>query len=93
MAIAVRKLFKNATILYQMKLIAGKEGLDHLVQWVHIIADEDVSKFLHGQELIFTAGILNTGEEWFINFARSDLLIKTAIYHIVCFVFKKINCY
>lgn len=70
MAIAVRKLFKNATILYQMKLIAGKEGLDRLVQWVHIIEDEDVSKFLHGQELIFTAGILNTGEEWFLNFAK-----------------------
>ncbi len=82
MAIAVRKLFKNATILYQMKLIAGKEGLDHLVQWVHIIEDEDVSKFLHGQELIFTAGILNTGEEWFLNFARKLHAVGTTAFVI-----------
>lgn len=82
MAIAVRKLFKNATILYQMKLIAGKEGLDRLVQWVHIIEDEDVSKFLHGQELIFTAGILNTGEEWFLNFAKKLHAVGTTAFVI-----------
>lgn len=82
MAITVRKLFKNATILYQMKLIAGKQGLDRLVQWVHIIEDEDVSKFLHGQELIFTAGILNTGEEWFLNFAKKLYAVGTAAFVI-----------
>lgn len=71
MAITVRKLFKNATILYQMKLIGGKEGLDNLVQWVHIIEDNDVSKFLHGQELVFTAGILNNESDWLLQFARS----------------------
>ncbi|MEE1342134.1 MAG: PucR family transcriptional regulator ligand-binding domain-containing protein [Lachnospiraceae bacterium] len=58
MAVTVNHLYKNATKLYKMKLIAGKGGLNHLVQWVHIIEDEDVSKFLHGQELVFTTGIL-----------------------------------
>lgn len=70
MAITVAKLFKNATILYNMKLVAGRAGLDNLVNWVHIIEDDDVSKFLHGEELVFTAGILNREEDWLINFTK-----------------------
>jgi hypothetical protein len=57
MAIMVRKLYKNATFLYAMNLVAGKGGMNNLVQWVHIIEDESVSAFLHGGELVFTAGI------------------------------------
>lgn len=70
MAITVAKLFKNATILYNMKLVAGRSGLDNLVNWVHIIEDDDVSKFLHGEELVFTAGILNKEEDWLLNFTK-----------------------
>lgn len=70
MSITVAKLFKNATMLYNMKLIAGRNGLDNLVNWVHIIEDDDVSKFLHGGELVFTAGILNKEEEWLLNFTK-----------------------
>ena len=70
MAIMVKKLYKNANFLYKMNLIAGRNGLTNLVQWVHIIEDDSVSAFLHGQELVFTAGILNTRKEWLLNFAR-----------------------
>lgn len=70
MAIMVKKLYKNATFLYQMNLIAGRSGLTNLVQWVHIIEDDNVSAFLHGKELVFTAGILNKEKNWLINFAN-----------------------
>ncbi len=70
MAIMVKKLFKNATFLYQMKLIAGRNGLTNLVQWVHIIEDDNVSAFLHGKELVFTAGILNQDKNWLLSFAH-----------------------
>lgn len=69
MAIMVRKLYKNGQFLYKMKLIAGKNGLDNLVQWVHILEDENVTEFLHGNELVFTAGILNKTDDWLLNFA------------------------
>ena len=71
MAVNVAKLFKNATMLYNMKLVAGRKGLDNLVTWVHIIEDDDVSKFLHGDELVFTAGIKNSGDGWLLDFAKS----------------------
>ncbi len=70
MAIMVKKLYKNGTFLYQMKLIAGRNGLSNLVQWVHIIEDDSVSSFLHGRELVFTAGILNHDKDWLLNFAH-----------------------
>lgn len=70
MAIIVNKLVKNGTFLYKMNLIAGRNGLTNLVQWVHIIEDETVSSFLHGNELVFTAGILNHHKDWLLNFAR-----------------------
>ncbi len=70
MAIAVRKLYKNGSFLYKMKLVAGKDGLDNLVKWIHIIEDVEVSSFLHGNELVFTAGILNKDSGWLLNFAK-----------------------
>ena len=70
MAVIVKKLVKNASILYKMDLIAGKNGMTNLVQWVHIIEDDTVSTFLHGNELVFTGGILNKTEDWLLNFAK-----------------------
>jgi PucR family transcriptional regulator, proline-responsive transcriptional activator len=70
MAIMVRKLYKNATFLYGMNLVAGKGGMSNLVEWVHIIEDEAVSGFLHGGELVFTAGIMNNGDDWLLRFAQ-----------------------
>ena len=70
MAVTVSHLYKNATKLYKMKLIAGEGGLTHLVQWVHIIEDEDVSKFLHGQELVFTTGVLSKEPGQLLEFAK-----------------------
>lgn len=69
MAIMVKKLYKNGAFLYNMKLIAGQKGLNNLVQWVHIIEDDSVISFLHGNELVFTAGILNNKKDWLLNFA------------------------
>lgn len=70
MAIIVKKLIKNGTFLYKMNQIAGRNGLNNLVQWVHIIEDAEVSSFLHGNELVFTAGILNHEKDWLLNFAK-----------------------
>lgn len=70
MAIAVSKLYSNCASLYQMKLLAGHKGLNNLVEWVHIVEDREVSYFLHGHELIFTAGYMNRDEEWLVNFTK-----------------------
>jgi DNA-binding PucR family transcriptional regulator len=70
MSIMVKKLYKNGTFLYKMKLLAGRNGLNNLVQWVHIVEDANVSSFLHGGELVFTAGILNNHKDWLLSFTK-----------------------
>lgn len=77
MSITVKKLCKNGSFLYKMKLVAGKEGLNNLVSWVHLVEDNEVAAFLHGNELVFTAGILNKEKDWLLNFAKD--LNKTGI--------------
>lgn len=70
MAVTVGKLLENATVLYGMKLLAGQKGLNNLVEWVHIVEDSNVSKFLHGNEIIFTAGILNKYDDWLLEYVK-----------------------
>lgn len=71
MSVTVKKLYKDGIILYKMKLLAGKKGLDNFVKWVHIIEDENAREFLRGSELIFTAGIQNNQDYKLLNFARN----------------------
>ncbi|MEQ8154109.1 MAG: PucR family transcriptional regulator ligand-binding domain-containing protein [Clostridiaceae bacterium] len=80
MAITVGKLFGNGAILYQMKLLAGQKGLNNLVEWVHIIEDDDVSSFLHGNEVVFTAGIMNNREGWLLNFTKKLYNVGTSAF-------------
>ena len=80
MAITVGKLFGNATILYQMKLLAGRKGLNNLVEWVHIIENDEVSKFLHGNEVVFTSGILNNNEKWLLEYAEKLYKSRTSAF-------------
>lgn len=70
MAITVGKLFGNGAVLYQMKLLAGQKGLNNLVEWVHIIENDEVSQFLHGNEVVLTSGILNNYDEWLLEYAK-----------------------
>jgi len=70
MSITVGKLFGNGTVLYQMKLLAGQKGLNNLVEWVHIIENDEVSQFLHGKEVVFTSGMLNNNDGWLLEYAK-----------------------
>ncbi len=71
MAITVKKMLKSTKPSYKMKLIAGEKGLNRLVQWAHIVEDMDVTFFLHGQEIIFTVGIMNKEENWLLKFVQN----------------------
>ncbi|MEA4973186.1 MAG: PucR family transcriptional regulator ligand-binding domain-containing protein [Candidatus Metalachnospira sp.] len=57
MAITLEKLCENTEERYNLKLIAGKDGLKSAIRWVHMVEDSEVPNFLHGNELIFTTGI------------------------------------
>ncbi len=63
MFMTLRQLCANDNYLYGLRVVAGEEGLDKIVQWVHTLEDEEVGDFLHGGELIFTTGIGHRNSE------------------------------
>lgn len=70
MALTLSQLCVNVESTYGMKLIAGEEGMDQVVRWVHIIEDVEVSSFINGQELVFTTGIAQRGINWLLPFVE-----------------------
>lgn len=73
MAVTLGSLCEKAGYLYGMRVIAGKEGMTNIVQWVHSVEDIEVSDFLHGGELIFSTGIANKGQDWCCRLSKISL--------------------
>ncbi|BCJ94474.1 hypothetical protein acsn021_20430 [Anaerocolumna cellulosilytica] len=71
MAITLSRLFANSEKNYNIKLIAGQRGMKNLVRWVHMVEDREVPGFLHGNELILTTGIAQTGTQWIEIFVKN----------------------
>ncbi|MBS7196425.1 MAG: PucR family transcriptional regulator ligand-binding domain-containing protein, partial [Eubacterium sp.] len=54
MAVTVNQLCKKCNQSYGLKAVAGFDGFNNLVEWVHIMESSNVVAFLRGQELVFT---------------------------------------
>lgn len=80
MAITMANLCQNCENTYGMKLMAGANGLDNYVRWVHLIEDRDVPNFLHGSELVFVTGIgqQSSNDSWLFDFVKK-LFDKKAV--------------
>ena len=86
MALTVSDLFKESA-KYHMKLLAGKNGLNNLVYWVHIIETIESVRFLRGNELVITEGILENEEGRLLSFVEklflqnaSALVVNTGMF-------------
>lgn len=71
MAIHLQKLCQNSDYLYGMRILAGEQNMNKIVQWVHTIEDIEASSFLRGSELIFTTGIAKREGNWLIPFVKN----------------------
>ena len=61
MSISIRRLCRDINKEYHVCNIGGMEGMDNIVNWVHMIEDYDAVQFLHGFEVVITTGIGNIG--------------------------------
>lgn len=57
MSVALEKIYYIAMRKYKMKLIAGKDGLDSNVSWLHIVEEIKYASFLTGGELVLYTGV------------------------------------
>lgn len=68
--IRLAELYEATQKIYEMKLIAGDGGLHQMIQWVHMIENEQAAAFLRGNELVFTTGIGYSDAAWLTRFAQ-----------------------
>lgn len=70
MALTLAKLCKYTEKTYDITLVAGRDGMENTVRWVHMVEDTQVPDFLHGNELVFTTGIANHRSDWLLSFVQ-----------------------
>ena len=70
MSIILKQLCSDTETKYNLKLIAGKNGMTNTVRWVHMVEDRQVPDFLHGGELVFTTGIGHVGKDPLLAFVK-----------------------
>lgn len=87
MAISLRTIYYETKERYKLNLIAGEEGLDNVVGWVHFMEDITTMDFIKGSDLIITTGMGNNSEEWLYDLIKglaereeSGLIINTGMY-------------
>ena len=61
MAVTLRQLYEDVKQKEDITLVAGEQGLDHIVRWVHMVEGMEISSFLEGDEVAFTTGIALNG--------------------------------
>jgi predicted DNA-binding protein YlxM (UPF0122 family) len=71
MSLTVGNLYNNAVSSFSITSLAGRNGFERSVDWVHIVEDIEVAHFLHGNELVFTAGYLNKRPDWLLDFVKA----------------------
>lgn len=88
MAVFLKELYETTKDLYHLQLLAGEDGLNHVIRWVYISEDITTSSFLNGGELIITTGVTSSEQpDWLkayllelIHHQTSGLIINTGKY-------------
>ena len=65
-SVLLSNLYDNVVDRFSIKLVAGENGLNNVVKWIHMVENLEISSFLDGQEIVFTTGIgISSSDELF----------------------------
>ena len=65
----MEELYREVEPMYDMHLVT-KSCFHKVIGWTHIVENPEFIELLHGDELIFSAGIQYTSEEWLMDFVQ-----------------------
>lgn len=69
MAVALEDLYREIEPMYDMRLVTDS-CFHKVIEWTHIVENPEFIELLHGDELVFSAGIQYTSEEWLMDFVQ-----------------------
>ena len=75
MSLTLARLLADAES-FEMRQLAGSGGMNALVRWIHMVEDTEVPGFLHGNELVFTTGIVEHGDAYILASGEADLACR-----------------
>jgi PucR family transcriptional regulator, proline-responsive transcriptional activator len=70
MAVLLEKLYSEIGQKYQLRLIAGKDGIFNMVDWVQIVENSNLISFQRENELVISTGVANHDEEELLSFCK-----------------------
>lgn len=82
MAVSLKSLYQESKKKFSLELLAGKEGFEKTVSWVHLIEDTSTTDFIRGSELIITTGLGMNDDYWLDRFIE-NLVLEHAVGLIV----------
>jgi hypothetical protein len=87
MAIRFWEIYEETKEQFQLKIIAGKTGMDTVVSWVHMLEDETIVSRFHGEELAITTGMKASQPNWLLKLVQemaqdecAGIIINTGMY-------------
>lgn len=69
MAVTLQELYEEIETMYDVRLVTDS-CFHKMIEWMHVVENPEFISLLHGNELIFTAGLQYTSEEWLMDFIK-----------------------
>lgn len=87
MAIRLWEMYEETKEKYKLQILAGKNGMDNVTGWVHMLEDETIINRFAGEELAVTTGMKAGKEGWLLQLVSSmkqaestGIIINTGMY-------------
>lgn len=87
MAIRFWEIYEETKEKYKLRILAGKNGMDNVTGWVHMLEDETIINRFSGEELAVTTGMKAGNEGWLLRLVSSmknaestGIIINTGMY-------------
>jgi hypothetical protein len=87
LAVRFWEIYEETKEQYRLRIVAGKEGMDTVISWVHMLEDETIVSRFHGEELAVTSGMKANQPNWLLSLVQemakaecAGIIINTGMY-------------
>lgn len=87
MAVRFWEIYEETKEKYKLRILAGKNGMDNVIGWVHMLEDETIISRFGGEELAVTTGMKAGEQGWLLKLVISmkqaesaGIIINTGMY-------------
>ena len=87
MAVRFWEIYEATRKKYKLRILAGKNGMDNVIGWVHMLEDETIVSRFGGEELAVTTGMKASQQDWLLHLVMqmkqadcAGIIVNTGMY-------------